>query len=115
MESKLLKIKLKLGSREKLDNLICYMRENIEFPKSEMGQKGYYWDSVFYESTRDHEHIYIVIKSVDFSKIMLDESALLHTPFREVYEKFRQECWVNEPYSDIDATACFNSSMQFSI
>ena len=87
MESKLLKIKLMLGSRSKLDHLISYMRQNIEYPKGEMEQKRYYWDSVFYESTRDHEHIYIVIKTPDFSKIMLDESELLYTPFREVYEQ----------------------------
>lgn len=115
MESKLLKINLKLGSREKLDVLICYMRENIQFPMSEMEQKGYYWDSVFFESSPEYESIYIVIKSEDFSKIMLDESTLVYTPFREVYEKFRFECWANEPYTDIEPVICFNSSMQFSV
>ncbi|WP_299803566.1 DUF6176 family protein [uncultured Shewanella sp.] len=115
MESKLLKIKLKLGAREKLDDLICYMRENIQYPKGEMDQKGYYWDSVFFESSAEYESVYIVIKSEDFSKIMLDESTLDHTPFREVYEKFRLECWVNEPYTDIEPVICFNSSMQFSV
>ena len=74
MQSKLLKIKLNPNSRSHLNTLISYMRENIEFPKSEMDQKGYFWDSVFFEKVDKFEYIYIVIKSDDFSKIMMDEN-----------------------------------------
>ncbi len=114
MESKLLKIKLKSGSRPHLDNLISYMRENIEYPRDEMQQKGYFWDSTFIEQTEQADFLYIVIKSHDFSKIMVDESELSPTPFREVYEKFRAQCWAPEPYTDLEPIFCFNSSFQFS-
>lgn len=114
MESKLLKIKLNANSRVQLDSLISYMRENIEYPRSEMEQKGYFWDSIFYEKNEDFEYIYIVIKSADFSKIMLDESELIVSPFRDVYEKFRSQCWVSEPYLDFESIFCFNSSLNFS-
>ena len=114
MESKLLKIKLNPNSRSHLDSLISYMRENIEFPKSEMEQKGYFWDSVFYEKRDCFEYIYIVIKSTDFSKIMMDESELVISPFRDVYEKFRSQCWAAEPYLDFEPIFCFNSSLNFS-
>jgi hypothetical protein len=90
------------------------MRENIEFPKSEMEQKGYFWDSVFYEKNDEFEYIYIVIKSVDFSKIMMDESKLIVSPFRDVYEKFRSTCWASEPYVDLEPVFCFNSSFTLS-
>ncbi|WP_337993082.1 hypothetical protein [Thalassomonas haliotis] len=90
------------------------MRENIEFPKSEMEQKGYFWDSVFYEKDEEYEYIYIVIKSSDFSKIMMDESELVVSPFRGVYEKFRSQCWASEPYIDIEPIFCFNSTLTFS-
>lgn len=113
MESKLLKIKLNPGSRSHLDSLISYMRENIEFPKNEMEQKGYFWDSVFYERDDEFEYIYIVIKSADFSKIMMDESELIFSPFRDIYEKFRSTCWSPEPYQDIEPIFCFNSSITF--
>ena len=115
MESKLLKIKLNSNSRTKLDELILYMQENIEFPKNEMDQKGYYWDSIFYEKDSEFEYIYIVIKSNDFSKIMMDEVGLIETPFRDVYNKFRNECWAPELYLDIEPIFCFNSSMTFSV
>jgi hypothetical protein len=114
MQSKLLKIKLNPNSRDHLDALIAYMRENIAFPKSEMEQKGYFWDSVFFQSDDEFEYIYIVIKSADFSKIMIDESELIASPFREVYEKFRTSCWAPEPYVDIEPIFCFNSSLTFS-
>ena len=113
MEAKLLKIKLNQNSRNHLEQLISYMRENIEFPKSEMEQKGYYWDSVFFESIDSTEYIYIVIKSSDFSRIMKDESKLILSPFRNVYEKFREQCWSPEPYLDIEPVFCFNSSLEF--
>jgi hypothetical protein len=90
------------------------MRENIEFPKSEMEQKGYFWDSVFYEKEDKFECIYIVIKSDDFSNIMMDESELVVSPFRDVYEKFRTTCWAPGPYIDLEPIFCFNSSLTFS-
>lgn len=114
MESKLLKIKLNSNSRVHLDQLISYMRENIEFPKNEMEQKGYFWDSVFYEKHEGFEYLYIVIKSTDFSKIMMDENELIISPFRDVYEQFRSQCWASEPYLDFEPIFCFNSSMNFS-
>ncbi|EIV1777545.1 hypothetical protein MOU97_004230 [Vibrio vulnificus] len=89
------------------------MRENIEFPKSEMEQKGYFWDSVFFEKTDESEYIFIVIKSADFSKIMVDENELVATPFRDVYEKFRSQCWAPELYQDIEPIFCFNASLTF--
>jgi len=89
------------------------MRENIEFPKSEMDQKGYYWDSVFYEMNDTAEYMYIVIKSSNFSNIIIDEADLLISPFRVVYERFREECWAPEHYLDIEPIFCFNSSLVF--
>ena len=114
LESKLLKIKLNPNSRTHLEKLIAYMREHIEFPLAEMEQKGYFWDSTFIEQTDKADFLYIVIKSPDFSKIMADESELSPTPFREVYEAFRQNYWAPEPYVDIEPVFCFNSSMKFS-
>jgi len=114
VESKLLKIKLNPNSREHLNQLISYMRENIEFPKSEMEQKGYFWDSVFFEKDEEFEYIYVVIKSTNFSEIMMDESELIVSPFRDVYEQFRTQCWVSEPYLDLEPIFCFNSSITFS-
>lgn|GEM_PF-7010220 len=114
MQSKLLKIKLMPNSRIHLEALIAYMREHIEFPKSEMEQKGYFWDCVFYEKTNNFEYVYIVIKSNDFSKIMMDESEIIISPFRAVYEKFRDQCWAPEPYTDLEPVFCFNSSLTFS-
>ncbi|BAJ04178.1 DUF6176 family protein [Shewanella violacea] len=66
MEAKLLKIKLQPDSRPHLEHLITYMREHIEYPRNEMAQKRYFWDSVFFEQTKEAEFIYIVIKSEDF-------------------------------------------------
>ncbi|GLX80140.1 hypothetical protein tinsulaeT_34800 [Thalassotalea insulae] len=114
MESKLLKIKLNSGYRSQLERLIAYMRENIEYPANEMTQKGYFWDSTFIEQTDEADFLYIVLKSHDFSKIMLDENELSPTPFREVYEQFRRQCWAPEPYTDIEPIFCFNSSFKFS-
>lgn len=113
MEAKLLKIPLKSGVREKVDALLGYMKSNNAFPKSEMEQKGYYWDSVFYSDEQGVEYLFIVLKSNDFSRIMVDESSLIETPFRQVYEDFRRECWAPEPYQDLEALCCFNSDMNF--
>jgi hypothetical protein len=110
MQAKLLKIKLVSGSHPELEKLITYMMENHMEPLNEMKQKGYMWDSVFLDES---DSLYIVIKSEDFTKIMMDESELIHTPFRAMYEKFRQDCWSSEPYSDIEPLACFNSSVDF--
>ncbi|REL27247.1 hypothetical protein DXX93_12175 [Thalassotalea euphylliae] len=114
MESKLLKIKLKAGSRADLDSLVAYMRENIAHPRDEMSQKGYFWDSIFIEQTDKADFLYIVIKSEDFSTIMVDESELSLTPFRQVYDDFKTKCWLPEPYEDLEPVFCFNSAMQFS-
>ena len=91
------------------------MKANIEQPANEMAQKGYFWDSVFFDNEAGIEYLYIVLKSGDFSKIMVDESNLIPTPFRDIYEKFRNECWVPEPYADIEFLQCFNSEMQFGL
>ena len=113
METKLLKIAMNPGSKEKLKELLEYMKSNIHFPKNEMEQKGYYWDSVFYDCDERVEYMYVVLKSHDFSKIMTDESALIETPFRAVYDKFRRECWAPERYADIEPLYCFNTQMEF--
>ncbi len=114
MESKLLKITMNSGSKDKVKALLNYMKSNIEFPKDEMKQKGYYWDSVFYDTDKNNEYMYILLKSEDFSKIMMDESELDETPFRKVYEIFRLECWAPEHYKDIEVLSCFNCKMEFS-
>lgn len=110
MQTKLLKIKLKPNSRPHLEQLIAYMVENHQYPLNEMKQKKYVWDSVFLDES---DNLYIVIKSEDFTQIMMDESELISTPFREVYEKFRNACWSSEPYSDIEPIACFNETVSF--
>lgn len=113
MESKLLKIELNPGSRPHLEALIQFMQDNIEFPRNEMEQKGYYWDSVFIENIEGIDYLYVVIKSNDFSSIMRDEQGLIETPFREVYEAFRKQCWAPRPYVDITSIARFNSKVVF--
>ena len=114
MQAKLLKIKLNAGSKSHVEALIDYMQKNPQQPLSEMQQKGYFWDSVFFDTHDQTEYLYIVIKSPDFSKIMTDESDLVATDFRAVYEKFRQQCWAPEPYKDIDLICCFNQALAFS-
>lgn len=89
------------------------MVENPINPKTEMAQKGYFWDSVFFEEVNDQNFIYIVVKSEDFSSIMLNENNLVHTPFREIYEKFQRDAWIPETYTDIEEIFCFNESMVF--
>ena len=113
MESKLLRIELKPLSREKVKSLINFMVENPIYPKTEMEQKGYFWDSVFFEEINDKNYIYIVVKSDDFTTIMQDEEDLIKTPFCEIYEKFRSETWLPETYKDIEEIFCFNESMVF--
>ncbi|MBV1908468.1 MAG: hypothetical protein KUG78_04050 [Kangiellaceae bacterium] len=113
MQSKLLEIKLNPGSKNRVLELIDTMKNNIELPKYEMTQKGYYWDSVFFDIKAGQELLYMVIKSEDFSKIMIDESELKPTPFRLFYEKFRSECWAPEMYNDIEALICFNQCLDF--
>jgi hypothetical protein len=44
---------------------------------------------------------------------MLDESALIATHFRDVYEEFRQNCWVVGSYEDIESLYCFNQAISF--
>jgi hypothetical protein len=110
LQSKLLKIKLKKGSRPHLEKLLVYMKENYRFPLNEMEQKGYFWDSVFLDG---EDQLYIVLKSADFSKIMENEEQLIATPFREIYDNFRNDCWSSDPYEDIESLASFNRSFTF--
>jgi hypothetical protein len=110
MESKLLKVKLKPGSKAHFVQLVEYMQRNVNQPLSEMQQKGYFWDSFFISEDDD---LYMVLKSADFSSIMLDESALIATHFRDVYEEFRQNCWVVGSYEDIESLYCFNQAISF--
>lgn len=114
MESKLLKIRMASDSKEKVTALVDYMRANIDQPFSEMTQKGYLWDSVFWESTPEAEYLYIVIKSADFAKIMRDETELVATPFRAIYERFRSSCWTSAGYVELAPVFCFNAAMHFS-
>ena len=78
-----------------------------------MAQKGYYWDSAFFEKINNTDFLCLVIKPPDFSKIMMDESELIATPFRDLYEAFRQSSWASEQYDDLESLACFNSEMKF--
>jgi len=113
MESKLLRIQLKPSSRGKVESLVKFMIENPIHPKEEMKQKGYFWDSIFLEEVNDKNFVYIVLKSENFSSIMLNEKGLIETPFREIYEQFRKEAWMPETYTDIEEIFCFNESMVF--
>ncbi len=110
MEAKLLKIKVNPGSKTLFKQLLEYMKNHPEQPLSEMKQKGYFWDSVFYS---EDNYLYMVLKSKDFSKIMMDESELIATPFRAVYEEFRESCWIQGAYQDIESLFCFNHSLSF--
>lgn len=114
MESRLLKIRMVSDSRARLDSLIQYMREHIDQPRSEMTQKGYFWDSVFWESGPDADYLYIVLKSQDFTRIMSDDAELIATPFRAVYDRFRATSWTSEPYVEMEPIFCFNDTMRFS-
>src|SRR5687768_12299775 len=113
MKSKLLKIRMASDSRSKLTELVDYMRANIDQPCAEMAQKGYFLDSVFWESAADAEYLYIVIKSADFTKIMRNDAELVATPFRVIYERFRTSCWTSEGYVEIEPIVCFNAAMHF--
>lgn len=113
MQSKLLEIKLKPGSKPKVQELINFMKSSIEDPRDEMAQKGYFWDSVFFDIKDGQELLYIVLKSEDFSSIKIDESEIEATPFRTYYNLFRKECWAPEMYNDIEDIHCFNKSLVF--
>jgi len=110
MESKLLKVKLKPNSRAKFFELLEYMKNHSDQPKSEMAQKGYFWDSFFIDK---ENNLFMVLKSDDFSRIMTDESQLIATEFRAIYEHFRKECWVEDSYEDIEELFCFNDALSF--
>lgn len=110
MESKLLKVKLRPNSKPHFFELLQFIKVNPEAPKSEMLQKGYFWDSFFLDKD---ENLFMVLKSQDFSKIMMDESELLQTAFRPVYERFRTQCWIEGSYEDIEELFCFNDSFSF--
>ncbi|WP_144394515.1 DUF6176 family protein [Pleionea sediminis] len=115
METKLLKILLKPRSKTRVKQLINYIKKNIDQPKFEMAQKGYFWDSVFYESDQENDYLLIVLKSSDFSNIMLDDSQLVETEFRAFYNQFRKDCWHPSGYKDLEVLACFNQAMEFGI
>jgi hypothetical protein len=100
--------------RSDVNDLIAYMRTHIEEPRSEMAQKGYFWDSVFWQSTEEGDFLYIVLKSENFAAIMRDDIGLLATPFRKVYDRFRKLCWSPDGYVEMEPVFCFNSSMTFS-
>ena len=110
MQTKLIKIPLKPGSRAAVDKLIHYMKSSPELPFNEMNQKGYFWDSVFLDA---QFNLYIVIKSPDFSSVMLNNDDLVETDFRSMYETFRQQAWQSDAYEDIEALACFNQALTF--
>jgi len=110
MESKLLKVKLKPNSKPHFLTLLKFMQADPAAPKNEMLQKGYFWDSFFLDKD---DNLYMVLKSKDFTKIMLDESELVETAFRPVYERFRSQCWVAGSYEDIEALFCFNDALSF--
>ena len=110
MESKLLKVKLQPNSKEKLLELVSYIKQKPSEPFSEMQQKGYFWDSFFMDG---EGFLYMVLKSEDFSSIMQDEESLIETEFRSHYEKFRSECWVQSSYQDIEEMFCFNKELSF--
>ena len=90
--------------------MLDYMEENPNDPLSEMKQKGYFWDSFF---LNEDDHLYMVLKSPDFSKIMTDDADLIATKFRAVYEGFRSNCWIEGTYQDIAPLYCFNGSLTF--
>ncbi|MDF0532850.1 hypothetical protein PY479_01000 [Shewanella sp. A32] len=110
MESKLLKVKLKTNSKPHFFELLEFIKANPEAPKEEMVQKGYFWDSFFLDKD---ENLFMVLKSKDFSKIMMDESELIQTAFRPIYERFRTQCWIEGSYEDIEELFCFNDSFSF--
>ena len=113
MQSKLFRIKLKAGSYKKLCKQVDYMKDKIDQVKFEMDQKGYYWDSVFFEIINDQEYMVVVAKSKDFSSIIRDDNAIETTPSRDVYNQFKDSCWMSAP--DVqEALFCFNKDMTFS-
>lgn len=110
MEAKLLKVKLQPHSRAKFEDLLEFMKANPQLPQTEMAQKGYFWDSFFIDND---DNLFMVLKSPDFSKIVIDDAEIVPTAFREVYDQFRQACWVKGSYQDIEALCCFNDSLSF--
>lgn len=109
MESKLLRIKLKPGSEEKVRSLIARMKADIESVKSEMDQLGYYWDSVFMGDVGDCTYLYIVGKSQDWSKKA--QGVTQPTTFRTYYEEFKADCW--DESDQLDHIWCPNGTMEF--
>ncbi len=110
MQAKLLKVKLKPYSKQHFFELLQFIKDNPAAPHNEMQQKGYFWDSFFLDQD---DNLFMVLKSPDFSKIMQDESALVETAFRQVYQRFRSQCWIEGSYEDIEALFCFNASLSF--
>lgn len=115
MESKLLKIKLNKGSEVYVQELIKYMQSNIALPKNEMEQKGYFWDSVFFAIEDHEEFMYLVLKSKDFSNIVINDNEIVATEFRNIYDEFRKKCWSQSGYTEPTFIACFNTVFEFDI
>lgn len=95
------RVPLRKGSRMKVDALLSYMKENIAFVESEMSQKGYWWDTVYYEEASDCDFFWFVAKSKNWDAIKTDEQ-ISQTPFRSVYDKFRKECWLKDKLTEED-------------
>lgn len=110
MESKLLKVKLKSGARQKFLELVELIKNQPNDSFSEMAQKGYYWDSFFLDQ---ENYLYMVLKSADFSSIMMDDSMLIKTAFRQNYDEFRARYWIDDTYQDIEELFCFNDAINF--
>lgn len=113
MESKLLKIKLKNSTQGEVKKLVDKMNHDIDSPRKEMAQKGYFWDSVFVSEEGGEAFMYVMLKSDDFSQIIIDDNAIEHTEFREYYSLFRDKFWHEEGYTEPTAVACFNAQMAF--
>ena len=109
MEAKLLRLKLKPRSLQKVDALLQKMKKDMNFVIDEMNQLKYFWDSVFIQTIDGNDYMYIVTKSEDFSKS--PRQVLKSTPFREYYEAFKKECW-SDDFIFIDSVWCPNKAVQ---
>ncbi|MCB0326114.1 MAG: hypothetical protein KDD52_00695 [Bdellovibrionales bacterium] len=95
LHTRLARIPLKKGSRKKFEDLVAYMKEHYDEYQFESSQKGYWWDSVFYEEGTEQDTLWITSKSPAWDMIKGDQD-IETTHFRKVYDVFRQECWLVE-------------------
>jgi hypothetical protein len=112
MRAKLIRAKLKPGSRQRVLELIAFMKENRGFVRDEMRQKNYFWDSVFSETVGNDDFILIICKSPDWSETKQDEE-IQHTPFREYYLNFKKDCWAVEHANSLDDIWCPDQELRF--